>query len=87
MSTTTKKFKDYYADEEFKEKHLKYLKEKVECECGRIVSRVSMYRHKVSPMHAKRMESLPQPTHADIETLKREVKQLRSLIETKKKEK
>lgn len=50
-----KTFKDYYADPEYKAKHLKYLKEKVKCECGAMLGRVNLGPHKKSWRHKKAM--------------------------------
>jgi len=44
-------FKDYYKNQDYRTKHLNYLKEKVECECGCILARVNMYRHRESEKH------------------------------------
>jgi hypothetical protein len=50
-----KKFMDYYADPEYREKHLKYMREKVECSCGRTVTRGNMATHKKTKMHTTRL--------------------------------
>lgn len=50
-----KRFVDYYQDEEFKKRHKEYLKTKVECECGAIVMRANLTRHKYTPKHQKYM--------------------------------
>jgi len=43
------KFSDYYKDENFKEKHKKYILEKVECVlCGFITARCNLTRHRKS---------------------------------------
>lgn len=53
-----KTFKDYYANDEFREKHMNYLKHKIQCECGKEVSRVNINRHKLTIVHLKRMEDI-----------------------------
>ena len=55
MSEKKKTFKDRYQDEEYKEKHLKYINEKILCECGKMVARVGMAKHKRCLMHQKRI--------------------------------
>lgn len=52
----TKTFKDYYADEEFKKKHQKYMLETIECECGCKVMRSNISKHKKTPKHTKMMD-------------------------------
>lgn len=51
-----KSFKDYYKNEEFKNKHQEYIKEKIPCECGCQVMRVGMARHKRSNIHNKNIK-------------------------------
>lgn len=58
-----KTFKEYYADPEYKKKHKAYCLENIECECGRLVSRVGMYRHKSSQIHLKTMQKKEQNTN------------------------
>tara|TARA_R110000803_G_scaffold158786_2_gene223038 strand:- start:373 stop:981 length:609 start_codon:yes stop_codon:yes gene_type:complete len=41
-----------------KEKILERLKEKITCDCGSLISRSSLYRHKKSKKHIKYIESL-----------------------------
>lgn len=50
---STGKFKKRYnEDEEFKEKHLSYMKETVKCKgCGKTVTRCNMTRHNKSNFH------------------------------------
>src|SRR5437868_2387012 len=46
------KFKEYYEDEEFRERHLAYLREKIECPvCKKMISRVNMARHIKTTYH------------------------------------
>lgn len=49
------KFKEYYADPEFKKKHNTYMLEKVDCECGFTTARCNMTKHKKGRNHKKRM--------------------------------
>ena len=51
-----KSFKDYYSDPEFRTKHLAYMNEKKECQCGRVVSRANMASHLRSKLHEKRLK-------------------------------
>ena len=53
----SKQFKEYYSDPEFKKKHLKYIKEKVECSCGKQISRSNMSTHVKTKLHQKRLNS------------------------------
>lgn len=47
-----KKFTDYYSDPAFREKHLKYVREKVICkECGKMYSRSNISNHKKTKKH------------------------------------
>ena len=48
-----KKFTEYYKDPEFKEKHQKYIKEKIACDCGKSVMRVAMAKHKRTKVHLR----------------------------------
>ena len=50
--------KNYYADPEYREKHLAYVKEKIECECGKMVCRCYMAAHQRKPVHQKRMAKI-----------------------------
>ncbi len=50
----TLSFKERYDnDEEFRKKHKAYLGEKVECECGKTVTRGSMTSHHKTQVHIK----------------------------------
>lgn len=54
MSKTGKKyksFKEYYADPEYKEKHLKYVKTKIICGCGSETRRCNISVHRASKKH------------------------------------
>lgn len=48
----------YRTDPEFKERHKKYISEKIECECGREVQRVGLYTHRKSKIHKKALEDM-----------------------------
>lgn len=53
-----KPFKEYYKDPEFREKHLKHIKEKITCECGFETSRCNLTTHKKKGSHIKRMKEI-----------------------------
>lgn len=72
---TTKKFKDYYQDPEFRERHLNYIKEEVECECGMQVARCRLTKHKKTKNHTIIM------LKKDNIKLKKENKKLKRKIE------
>ncbi len=57
-----KTFKEYYADPKYREKHLKYISEKIPCECGRSVKRFGMSKHKKTTIHSRAMNSKQRPT-------------------------
>jgi len=79
-----KTFKDYYQNDEFKEKHLEYIKEKIKCECGSDVSRVSLARHKRSNMHIKNMNNLKTNKEYDEEQINKLINErLDKLLELK----
>jgi hypothetical protein len=53
-----KTFKDYYDnDEDFRKKHLCRMLEKIECECGAMVSRNNKSRHLKSHLHHKKISN------------------------------
>jgi hypothetical protein len=56
--TVKKTFKSYYADDEFRLKHLLRLKEKIPCECGKSISRSNMLKHQNTKVHKKFMEAI-----------------------------
>ena len=60
MSTAElSKFKQYYANPEFREKHLTDMKCKLPCSgCGFVTSRANMTKHKRSRNHLKRMKGI-----------------------------
>ncbi len=47
----TKIFKEYYQDPKFKEKHKKYILEKIECLCGTKTARCNLSHHKKTKKH------------------------------------
>ena len=55
---TSKTFKDYYADPEYRRRHLDKISEKVECECGYIGAKTYMSRHRKTKIHQKRLENI-----------------------------
>lgn len=52
--------------EENRLRHLNYLKSKTQCECGLMVLRCSMFRHKKSKKHIKLIENKQIINHEDI---------------------
>jgi hypothetical protein len=48
-----KTFKDYYQDEEYRKKHLEYMKTPILCACGCAVPRCQMTVHKKTDKHKK----------------------------------
>jgi hypothetical protein len=55
----TRTFKDYYADPEYKKRHLAYVLEKVECNiCNTMVARCNMSKHKNSMRHKRIQQAL-----------------------------
>jgi len=50
--------KKYNNDPDFRDKHLEQQREKVSCECGCILSRNHLSRHRKSDKHKKKMEEL-----------------------------
>lgn len=48
--------KEYY--QENKERQLGYLKEKTRCDCGKILARGNLSRHRLTPLHANRMKHI-----------------------------
>jgi len=49
-------FKHYYADPEFRKRHLRYMSTKIPCpECGFVTFRSNMTRHRRSSNHEKRL--------------------------------
>ena len=71
--TPKKTFKEYYADPEFRQKHLDFLAEKITCECGFVTARSNIYRHRKSHIHIKKMEKINriQELEAELEKLKK----------------
>ena len=79
----SKTFKEYYADPEFREKHLKYITEKLPCECGCMVSRVNWLRHAKTNKHKKLMESkkVNDIDIMELTTLKKQLKNLQERLD------
>jgi hypothetical protein len=56
-----KTFRDYYADPEFRRKHLARMQEKVECKvCGAIISRSNMSKHTNTTRHKQVVKKMNQ---------------------------
>jgi|SRR5690606_1412207 len=51
-------FQKYYADEDYKKRHLEYMQEKVVCTCNKKLSRGNLNRHLQSTLHANRMKQI-----------------------------
>lgn len=51
-----KTFKEYYQNEDFKEKHKAYMSEEVRCSCGLMSKRANLTRHKKTETHKQRAE-------------------------------
>lgn len=90
---TIKTFKEKYStDEEFKKRHLAYVKEKIECECGKMIARSNMVTHKKSHLHinrckvkeAENMKEKEVEDETDLEEMKKLVKELYNKIESLK---
>lgn len=77
-----KTFTEYYADHDFKKRHMNYLKEKIKCECGRSVSRVNMIRHCTTPIHKNSMMKITAET--DVHTITTEIERLNLILQNKK---
>lgn len=78
-----KTFSEYYADPEFKRKHLERLRELVDCECGAHVTRSNMSRHKKSPRHLKKAESKEVQTNKKQAELEQRLKVLEEQLKNK----
>lgn len=52
-----KSFKEYYANPEFKEKHKKYMVQRVECDCGKSITRCNLTTHKRTKLHERRLQT------------------------------
>ncbi len=50
-------FKKYYSNPEWRERHLTKMKEKVICECGKMVARANITVHKKSKTHITIVEN------------------------------
>lgn len=48
-------FKDYYADPEYRKRHLEKLKKEVTCGCGKTMAQVNLKRHQKSKLHEKKL--------------------------------
>lgn len=81
-----KSFKDYYADPNYKEKHLTYVKTQIECDCGISVARVNLARHKRTVKHQKTI-AIKQKLidENEIGKLKEEINIIRSLLNNQEK--
>lgn len=65
----SKTFKERYQDPEYKEKHKQYVNQKIECDCGKSVTRAGLALHKRSRIHQKRLDE--KKNNDETELLKR----------------
>jgi uncharacterized protein YceH (UPF0502 family) len=87
-SESKSEFKKYYDNPEWRKKYLAYLKERIQCECGAMVQRVQVARHKRRKKHIKlvneKIEKQKMITNKKMENeiakLKKKVKQLTNKI-------
>ena len=78
-----KTLKEYYADPEYRKKHIDKYKQKVECSCGSMVTLYNMSHHKKSKKHLK----LNETDEERIKRMETELKTLKSKLKTKNDEK
>lgn len=79
-SLAKKTFVDYYRDPEYKERHLKYMKKKVLCECcGVYVARNNMCHHRKTKKHT--VNAQKEELTSQVNTMKRETKKLLKLLD------
>ena len=77
-----KTFKEYYANPEYRKRHLAYISEKVECpDCGFMVVRCGLARHKTSKKHEKAMALKKQSAEAVREAEKRVMEHILKTLE------
>lgn len=83
-------FKKYYNNPEWRKRYLAYIKERIQCECGAMVQRVQVSRHKKRKKHIRlvkeKMEKQKMLTNKQMEN---EIAKLNKKVEylTKKIEK
>ena len=81
-------FSKYYADPEYRRRHLEYGAEKVECECGTKVSRHNLGHHKNTNKHQiwlREHEKIGTINNKKISELEEEMKELKKEIKKMKK--
>jgi hypothetical protein len=82
---STKSFKEYYQDPEFRENHKKYIMTKVRCPCGTWTARANMSHHRHTLKHNKWLEehyeedSQVVQLQKEVAKLKRKIKKLRNI--------
>lgn len=86
-------FKEYMnTHPESKKRHCEYVATKIECDCGRTVSRGNMSKHKLTTIHLKGIKPEPLPNNVDkkkndkMNQLLAEIENLKKLIINKKEE-
>ena len=57
LYNTKKKFIEYYADPDFKKKHLAHMCERIICQCGSELARSNMSNHRKTTKHKSFEES------------------------------
>jgi hypothetical protein len=60
VNNTTSNFKKYYDNPEWRKKYQAYLKERIPCECGQMVQRVSIARHRRTKKHSNKVKNIQQ---------------------------
>lgn len=84
-SGSTKKkfnFKEYYnSNPKFRKRHLAKMNEKIACNCGRLVARCGLARHKRTKSHASALAvAVTKPQKKTIENLQEEIEELKKTV-------
>jgi hypothetical protein len=83
IKPTFKTFKERYnSDEEYRKKHLEYIKAKVPCECGMMVARNNTTKHRETNRHINKMATNNQKiiTNEEYEALQKEIRILKKKL-------
>jgi hypothetical protein len=82
LKKTKQTFKEYYdANPEFRRKHLDKMLTKVACECGHIVNRCSLIRHKKTKSHERQLNAVKKIDDSDkLEKMQNEINELKQLL-------
>ncbi len=73
-------FKEQYQNKEFRERHKKYILEKVQCSCGTITARCNMSHHRLTKHHKLWHEKWSKD---DIKEKIKEIEELKKKIQAK----